>query len=135
MIQKKEQKKLGRKKIALDWEQIGKLIFNGANGMQVAAVIGVHKDTLYNRCLDETGNDFSAFSAIHKEKGNSALLNKQIEVALNGNITMMIWLGKQRLGQKEDPKTGNDFDAELKGYIDYLKKKYTDQRQENGDSK
>ena len=31
------------------------------------------------------------------------LRKKQIEVALNGDRTMLIWLGKQMLGQAENP--------------------------------
>ena len=29
-----------------------------------------------------------------------ALRRKQLELALNGDVTMLIWLGKQRLGQQ-----------------------------------
>ena len=30
-----------------------------------------------------------------------SLRTKQVEMALDGNVTMLIWLGKQMLGQKE----------------------------------
>ncbi len=33
-----------------------------------------------------------------------ALRRKQIDLAMAGNVTMLIWLGKQLLGQKNDPE-------------------------------
>lgn len=45
-------------------------------------------------------------------KGRGVLKNKlrkkQIDIALNGNVTMLIWLGKQYLGQSES--TQNEID-------------------------
>jgi len=32
---------------------------------------------------------------------NRSLRRKQAEMALNGNVTMLIWLGKQYLGQRD----------------------------------
>ena len=42
-------------------------------------------------------------SAIEKGRqgGNMSLRRKQFEQAMGGNTTMLIWLGKQRLGQKD----------------------------------
>jgi len=35
---------------------------------------------------------------------NASLRRKQVESALqHGNTTMLIWLGKQRLGQRNEP--------------------------------
>jgi hypothetical protein len=43
-----------------------------------------------------------------KERGdahvNVSLRKKQLELALKGDRTMLIWLGKQRLGQSERPE-------------------------------
>lgn len=48
------------------------------------------------------------------------LSEKQIDKALSGNVTMLIWLGKQYLGQKEprymdleDPNQTVDFEFEV----------------------
>ena len=42
-------------------------------------------------------------SAIEKGRhaGNMSLRRKQFEQAMGGNTTMLIWLGKQRLGQRD----------------------------------
>lgn len=50
------------------------------------------------------------------EKGaaqtNIALRNKMVEVALSGNVTALIWLGKNRLGMSDNgPTTTDDEDG------------------------
>ena len=37
---------------------------------------------------------------------------------------MAIWLGKQRLGQREDPNGNDSFNGELREFIEFLKQKY-----------
>ena len=38
-----------------------------------------------------------------KEDKKKMLQDKQWEVAMEGNVQMLIWLGKQYLGQKNEP--------------------------------
>jgi hypothetical protein len=121
----------GRKFIPIDWKRVEKLITSGCSGVQVAAILGIDTDTLYNRCKSEFGVYFSAYSAPFKEICNSLLQQKQVEVALKGNTTMLVWLGKNRLDQKDDPKSHEEFDSKLKGYIDHLKSQYIDQKEDD----
>lgn len=88
-------------KIDIDWKVVDKLLQAECKGTEVAAYLGCHEDTLYNRCQDEKGMVFTAYSARMRSKGDSILRAKQHETALSGNVTMQIWLGKNRLGQKE----------------------------------
>lgn len=97
----------GRKRIPINWQEVDKLLIAGANGHQIAAYVGVTPETIYERCLKEHEKAFSLYSFEKREKGNSMLLNKQFQIAMTGNVTMLIWLGKQRLGQKE-PKVLNE---------------------------
>jgi hypothetical protein len=89
------------KNIPIDWNLVDKLIQCGNDGVRVAANLGIHPDTLYNRCKAEHGSDYSAYQAEKRAKGVSLLLAKQYEVAMKGNTTMLIWVGKQMAGQKE----------------------------------
>lgn len=91
----------GRKLKKIDWEYVSELLMKGSNGIQVAAVLGIHPDVLYDRCRIENGEMFSDYSQKCWQKGNSSLHAKQYEVAKEGNTTMLVWLGKQRLDQKE----------------------------------
>jgi hypothetical protein len=92
------------KKIHIDWERIEKMAMAGSNGQQISAAIGIHYDTLVNRCRTDLPDDISEFSEYlrsKREKGNDLLLRKQYDIAMGGDKTMLIWLGKQRLGQSE----------------------------------
>ena len=43
-----------------------------------------------------------------KEDKKKMLQDKQWEVAMEGNVQMLIWLGKQYLGQSDNPNDVND---------------------------
>ena len=53
------------------------------------------------------------------------LRKKQFEMAMDGNVQMLIWLGKQYLGQKDKPEVVTD---ELCDGFDLVEIKDTDQR-------
>ncbi|MFA6201394.1 MAG: hypothetical protein WC679_13415 [Bacteroidales bacterium] len=112
MVKKKlgeEKLPLGRKQIAIDWNEVDRLMIAGCTGIQIAASLGICEDTLYNRCKADKKKDFSAYLAEKRQKGDSNLLSKQYDVAIDGNTTMLVWLGKQRLKQREkfDDENGN----------------------------
>lgn len=71
----------------------------------IASVIGVSERTIRNRFMPELRKG--------RSWRNSDLRAKQYEVAMAGNPTMLIWLGKQFLGQKDKTeqtvKTGATF--------------------------
>lgn len=76
-------------------KQILELSGLGLNNTEIANFLSIDDTTLkrnYEKFLTK-GRD------ILKKK----LRKKQIEVAMKGNATMLIWLGKVLLGQKEDP--------------------------------
>lgn len=60
---------------------------------EVAAFFGVSKDTIENR--------FSAVLKEAREVGKTSLRRFQYLAAQRGNTAMLIWLGKQFLGQSE----------------------------------
>ena len=96
-----KKKTAGRKKIVIDWVKVDKVLEAGANGVQVAAMLGIHFDTLSTRCKEDHNSDFSDYSRQKKEKGNVKLLTAQFDVAIEGDKAMLIWLGKQRLDQTD----------------------------------
>lgn len=90
----------------IDWDKVDKLLEAGCDGTQVAAFLGMHPETLYDRCKAEKNTDFSAYKQEKKAKGDVMLLSAQFESAIDDrDKAMMIWLGKQRLGQKEKQET------------------------------
>ena len=98
----------GREKIEIDFKKVDNLLKMGCSGVEIAASIGCHPDTLYKRVEETFKTTFSAYAQEKKSVGDSILRAKQFEVAIGNeekdlkpNVTMLIWLGKQRLGQSE----------------------------------
>jgi len=91
----------GRPKAIIDWKQVDRLLEAGCTGTQVAARIGIHPDTLYIACRDTHNLTFSAYAEEKRASGDSILQQAQFQQAVKGNVTMLIWLGKQRLGQRD----------------------------------
>jgi len=113
--------KAGRPKIEINWLEVDEYLIAGVSGTHIADTLGICNETLYDRCKQEHKMNFSDYSAKKRQKGNSMLHYKQFKTAMNGNVSMLVWLGKQRLGQKEDPKSTEGFDGKLGEFLDYLK--------------
>jgi len=66
---------------------------------------GIHPDTFYKRVEQEKGVGFSAYLQQMHSKGEALLRAQQYVKALGlsdkGDNTLLIWLGKTRLKQKE----------------------------------
>jgi len=107
-------------RIPIDWSLVDKYLIGGAKGTEIAGAIGVHEETLYNRCKEEQGMIYTAYSAKLKQKGDTMLHTKQFQVAMNGNTSMLIWLGKQRLGQTDQPKNSDTFNGSLASLLDVM---------------
>lgn len=52
--------------------------------------------------------NFSDVIAKGRSETKQALRRAQIKTALSGNVSMLIWLGKNILGQSDNPGAGND---------------------------
>lgn len=91
----------GRPEAIIDWKEVGLLLEADCTATSIAARIGISTDTLYRRCKSDNNIDFAAFSQQKKESGEALLRKQQFALAMKGNLGMLIWLGKQRLGQKD----------------------------------
>ncbi len=86
----------------IDWDLVAEYLMAGCSGVEIAAQIGVHENTLYQRCKLDLGIDFVAFKQEKQAAGESLLRKVQFDAAIKDkDRAMLIWLGKQRLGQKE----------------------------------
>lgn len=89
----------------IDWKQVDAWIIAGANGVQIAAQLGIHADTLYDRCLLEHEVIFSAYFQEKRSKGDLLLHQIQFDSAVrNRNTQLLLHLGKHRLDQKDNPQ-------------------------------
>ena len=97
---------MSKTKVKIDWKQVENLLMAGCSGVEIAASLGMHENTLYKRCKDDLKVEFVAFSQQNKAKGDSLLKAKQFESAIKDkNIPMQIWLGKNRLNQTDKNQT------------------------------
>jgi len=107
--------------IPVDWEKVDRLIECGCNGVQVAAKFGIHPDTLYDRCQEDKGMPFSHYYKIKRASGDATISEAQYEKAvIEKNTTMLIWLGKQRLGQKETISEMNVSEEKVQQYLSLM---------------
>lgn len=91
-----------RPKAIIDWNKVDSLLIGGSNGVQVAAELGIHPDTLYRAVEREKHVTFAAYYNQKRAKGDSYIHQAQYQKALKEkNTTMLIWLGKQRCGQRD----------------------------------
>lgn len=90
----------GRKKIELDEDLLFKLAECHCSVKEIAYIMGVSAFTLRNRYQHVMDRGFAA--------GKMRLRKAQYRKALEGNPVMLIWLGKNVLGQKDDPNTGEE---------------------------
>ena len=103
-----EVKKVGRPKLDIDPEQVRRLARLHCTMEEMARFFGCHRDTLHN--------NFSAEIDKGRAEGNISLRRKQWQMAVEkGNVVMLIWLGKQMLGQVNE-RLDNDNDAPLPIY-------------------
>lgn len=92
----------GRKKYNIDWKVVDHYLTCGCSGAQVAAKIGIGSDCLYLRVKEEFGVDFSAYMQQKRATGETLVKEAQFDEAVRKrNTSMLIWIGKQMLGQSE----------------------------------
>lgn len=106
-----------RPKAEIDWIEVGKLLEAGCNGAQCASYFGVDAETLYNRCKTDLKIGFTEYLRQKRAKGDALILAKQFEAALKDKDRgMLIWLGKQRLDQKDTRYMDHKSDGKQIGF-------------------
>ena len=88
----------GRPRIKVSIEDIEKLAQIGATQREMACFLGIDQNTLDRRLAEPK---YRAALNRGDSNFNISLRRKQAEIAMKGDRTMLIWLGKQRLGQTD----------------------------------
>jgi hypothetical protein len=95
--------KAGRPYKPIDWKRVDELLEAGCTGGEIAPHFNMHHDTFYERVQTDHGVTFTEYADKKRQKGGSLIREKQYKKALKGDNSMLIWLGKNRLGQKDNP--------------------------------
>lgn len=100
---KSEHKKPGPKPQLFDIELIERIASRMASQREIAACLGVSEGLLRQRIE----SDPAVAEAIERGKalGCATIRTRQIDLAMAGNPTMLIWVGKQYLEQRDQTKT------------------------------
>jgi DNA-binding CsgD family transcriptional regulator len=86
-------KKTGRKLLDIPEAEVGKLASYGCTNVEIAGFYGCDEGTIRKR--------FSEILTKGRESGKIRLRKKQYNTAMGGNAPLLIWLGKQMLGQTD----------------------------------
>lgn len=99
---------MGRPRKEIDWKQFDKLCEILCTQEEIAAWFGVSVDTIERACEREYGLSFAEYYKTASAPGKISLRRKQWQAASKGSNVMLIWLGKQWLGQKDTPEDVED---------------------------
>ena len=96
----------GRKKAVIDWNIVDDLLMAGCDGTEIAAHLVIAPLTLYRHCEEIYKVNFDVYKQEKKAAGDAILKAIQYQVAIQDkDKTMLVWLGKQRLGQTDKKQT------------------------------
>lgn len=96
---------MSRPEKEIDWNLVDSLLIAGCHGTEIAPHFDMHYSTFYDRVVKKYGISFTDYAQEKRQKGNSNLRYHQYLKALGkteaGDNSLLIWLGKNRLGQKD----------------------------------
>lgn len=92
---------MARPRKEIEWPIFDYLCANQCTLEEIASVLKVSADTVERRVFEEFGKSFAEVFDQKRKAGFASLRSRQFEVAMSGNVPMLIWLGKQYLGQSD----------------------------------
>lgn len=92
----------------IDWDQVEKMCAIQCTGEEIAGVLGISYDTLERGCRREHRMSYADYSTQKRQDGRASLRRKQYTVAMEGNPTMLVWLGKNWLNQTDKQDVVHD---------------------------
>ncbi len=113
---KAEKNKGSRPRIEIDMDQLTQMVRIQCTAQECASVLGVSEDTIDRRLKEKNEVGFAEFYKKHANEGKASLRRLQWKAAEAGSIPMLIWLGKQTLGQRD--KHNYDGEVQIKGEVD-----------------
>lgn len=100
----KKKNKPGRKPKVIDWEMVDKLLVMGCNAREIAGNFDLTDERFCERFYEHHKVFITEYSAKKRSMGHSILRAKQFQRAIKGNTQLLIFLGKNVLGQSENPR-------------------------------
>ena len=98
---------MARPRVEINWKDFDKLCGLQCTQVEIAEWFNCSIDTIARAVKREFGEGFAEYYKKKSSKGKISLRRYQWELAKT-NTAMAIWLGKQYLGQKDQPLTIED---------------------------
>ena len=113
---------MGRKMIKINWEEVRKMCEIQCTQKELCAVLGICEDTLQRACKREQHMTWTEFFNIHRQGGRTSLRRAQWQKAVEKqDSTMLIFLGKNFLGQADKIDNTTTVNAEQHINVDFSK--------------
>ena len=96
---------MARPRKEIDWKKLDNLCQIQCTGEEIASVLEIDYDTLNSACKREHKMGFSDYYSQKAPAGKASLRRRQYKAAMDGNATMLVWLGKNLLGQTDKIET------------------------------
>ena len=91
----------GRPRVEIDIDKLRNMVRIQCTAEECAGVFECSVDTLDRRLKEDGYKGFADFYKRYSDEGKSSLRRAQWKAAQDGNPTMLVWLGKQMLGQRD----------------------------------
>ena len=101
-VPKSKKKKTGRPQIEIDWTLVGNLCQIQCTQEEIASIANCSVDTLDRASKRDHKVSFAEFLEEKAHGGRASIRRSQWKLANSGNAVMLIWLGKQYLGQRDE---------------------------------
>lgn len=130
-MREKKKKPFHRPLKHIDWDKVDVMLEAHCPGTEIAAYFAMHYQTFYDRVVKEKGMSFTEYQQQKQSKGKNNLRLAQYKKGLKGENQMLIWLGKNWLGQRDEPRQDKEVDGAIAALLEMLKKKDVDSSDES----
>lgn len=101
----------GRPRKEINYDLLGRLCGVMCTGDECASILGMSYDALNEGLKRDGHGGFTEYFKIASSSGKASLRRAQFKAAMGGNSALLIWLGKQYLGQREPDNVSKDDDV------------------------
>lgn len=95
--------RMGRPPIRVDWEKFEFACRLLATMAEICGLLKISEAALQRKIKEKYGDTFEGTLKRLSGEAKVSLRRKQMQVAMEGNVSMLIWLGKNILDQKDAP--------------------------------
>jgi hypothetical protein len=108
----------GSKVVPIDMRVVERAASVGCSMPEIATICSIGLMTLYDRLKVDA--ELAAALERGRNEGKSTLRRMQWKLAEEGNPTMLIWLGKQMLGQKDKQEVNGAINSDIRVIVELV---------------